>query len=76
MVRTVEDPHFGSIEVTGLPIRFSAYEPPDQEPLAPLLGQHNGEILQEVLSLSDAEIQVLEHDGILLSQGSRSDTQS
>tara|TARA_Y100001970_G_scaffold37499_1_gene46333 strand:+ start:14149 stop:15309 length:1161 start_codon:yes stop_codon:yes gene_type:complete len=76
MVRKVEDPHFGSIEVTGLPIRFGAYDPPDQEPPAPLLGQHNDEVLREVLSLSDDKIQTLEENAILLAESSRSDTQS
>ena len=68
MVRTVHDPHFGPIEVTGLPIRFGAYNPPDEEPPAPLLGQHNAEVLREVLSLPDHQIQALEKDGTLLSE--------
>tara|TARA_A100001037_G_scaffold66647_1_gene58969 strand:- start:38307 stop:39158 length:852 start_codon:yes stop_codon:yes gene_type:complete len=68
MVRVVEDPHFGSIEVTGLPIRFGAYDPPEQEPLAPLLGQHNDEVLREVLSLSTEQIRVLQENGTLLSE--------
>lgn len=68
MVRVVEDPHFGSIEVTGLPIRFGAYDPPEQEPLAPLLGQHNDEVLREVLSLSTEQIRALQENGTLLSE--------
>lgn len=68
MVRVVEDPHFGSIEVTGLPIRFGAYDPPEQEPLAPLLGQHNDEVLREVLFLSTEQIRALQENGTLLSE--------
>ena len=68
MVRTVHAPHFGPIEVTGLPIRFGAYNPPAEEPPAPLLGQHNAEVLREVLSLPDHQIQALEKDGTLLSE--------
>ena len=68
MVRLVEDPHFGSIEVTGLPIRFGAYDPPEQEPLAPLLGQHNDEVLREVLFLSTEQIRALQENGTLLSE--------
>ena len=68
MVRVVEDPHFGSIEVTGLPIRFGAYDPPEQEPLAPLLGQHNDEVVREVLFLSTEQIRALQENGTLLSE--------
>ena len=35
------------------------------ERLAPTLGQHNGEVLKELLGLNDREIAALERDGII-----------
>lgn len=69
MTRTVEDPNFGELTVTGLPIRFSSLQPPDTEPAPPTLGEHNQEIMREVLALSDAEIASLVTDGILMQEG-------
>jgi crotonobetainyl-CoA:carnitine CoA-transferase CaiB-like acyl-CoA transferase len=67
MVRTVVDPAFGEITVTGLPARFSSIEIPASEPLPPFLGQHNAEVLSEILGMSDSAISELEHRGVLLS---------
>ncbi len=69
MTRTVEDPNFGELTVTGLPIRFSSHQPPDTEPAPPTLGEHNQEIMREVLALSDTEIASLVTDGILMQEG-------
>jgi len=66
MVRTVSDPNFGDLTVTGLPARFSSHEPPMNEPAPPTLGEHNEEVLREVLELSDKEIAVLTTDRILV----------
>ena len=68
MVRQVVDPDFGEITVTGLPAKFSSIEIPETEPLPPFLGQHNAEILSELLGMSESSISELEHRGILLSQ--------
>jgi CoA:oxalate CoA-transferase len=69
MARTVTDPNFGDLTVTGLPIRFSSHEPPSIEPPPPALGEHNEEVLREVLALSDAEIAALAADQILMNEG-------
>jgi crotonobetainyl-CoA:carnitine CoA-transferase CaiB-like acyl-CoA transferase len=69
MARTVEDPNFGNLTVTGLPIRFSSHVPPSTEPAPPTLGEHNQEIMREVLALSDTEIASLVNDGILVEEG-------
>jgi len=68
MVRTVQDPHFGEITVTGLPARFSANEPPDREPPAPTLGEHTREVLEELLDLSQDQIERLREEGVVVSR--------
>lgn len=72
MVRQVSDPYFGEITVTGLPAKFSSVPLPEVEPLAPSLGQHNREILLEVLGMSDEAISDLEAANILIHEGSDS----
>jgi crotonobetainyl-CoA:carnitine CoA-transferase CaiB-like acyl-CoA transferase len=59
----------GDLTVTGLPIRFSSHEPPITEPAPPTLGEHNEEVLRELLALSDDEIASLAADGILIDEG-------
>tara|TARA_Y100000766_G_C18859965_1_gene582697 strand:- start:938 stop:1378 length:441 start_codon:yes stop_codon:yes gene_type:complete len=72
MVRRVEDPNFGEITVTGLPAKFSSVPIPDTEPLAPLLGQHNQQVLSEVLGMSDKAIADFEDANILFSESAAS----
>tara|TARA_B100000579_G_scaffold401521_1_gene384040 strand:- start:412 stop:621 length:210 start_codon:yes stop_codon:yes gene_type:complete len=69
MVRQVVDPNFGEITVTGLPAKFSSVPIPETEPLSPALGQHNREVLSEVLGIADEEISKLEDAQILLAEG-------
>ena len=68
MTRTVSDPSFGDITVTGLPVRFSSLTPNSHEPSPPNLGEHNAEVLREVLGLSDSEIAGLTEDGALMEE--------
>jgi len=64
-VRTVSDPVVGQIELPGFPLRFSAF--PDGIPVqAPLLGQHNLEVLQTHLGYSAQRVQELEAQGVLV----------
>ena len=64
-VRTVPDPVVGQIELPGFPLRFSAF--PDGIPVqAPLLGQHNLEVLQTHLGYSAQRVKELEAQGILV----------
>ena len=64
-VRTVTDRLAGSFEVPGFPLRFSDF--PDPLPLeAPLLGEHNAEVLTSMLGKSPAEVERLRAAGVLI----------
>jgi crotonobetainyl-CoA:carnitine CoA-transferase CaiB-like acyl-CoA transferase len=63
-VRTIEDRLFGEFEAPGFPLRFSAF--PERLPLeAATLGEHNGEVLSQVLGYSEEQIRALEAEGTL-----------
>jgi crotonobetainyl-CoA:carnitine CoA-transferase CaiB-like acyl-CoA transferase len=54
----------GEIDIPGMPLRFSEF--PDELPLqAPFLGEHNGDILQQYLSYTPAQVRQLESEGVL-----------
>ena len=66
-IRTVEDPFVGEMHLPGFPLRFSEqtdYQPGD----TPALGQHNEEILREVLDYTDAQVSKLKQDGVLIAK--------
>jgi len=64
-VRRVQDPLIGEFDIPGLPVKLSQW--PGKHALrAPLLGEHNAEVLREVLSLSETEIAVLYSDKVLV----------
>ena len=59
------DPIVGQIELPGFPLRFSAF--PEALPVqAPLLGQHNLEVLQNYLGYSAERVKQLEAQGVLV----------
>jgi len=60
-------PGVGSIEVPRAPFRFSGAKVEIPRP-APGLGQHNSEVLREVLGYSEQEISTLIEDGVLMRQ--------
>lgn len=60
----IEHPVAGKITMTGNQVKFSNNKASIRMP-APTLGQHNHEILKELLNYSDAEIEQLISDGIL-----------
>jgi CoA:oxalate CoA-transferase len=65
-VRTIKDRIFGEFEAPGFPLRFSAF--PERLPLeAAVLGEHNDEVLSQVLGYSEERIRALETDGVLKS---------
>jgi crotonobetainyl-CoA:carnitine CoA-transferase CaiB-like acyl-CoA transferase len=67
MVRNVDDPTFGPLTVTGLPVKFSESSRPDGEPLPEFLGQSNRPVLDRILALSAADIEELEKTGVVMS---------
>jgi len=64
-VRRVSDRALGRFDIPGFPVKFSSWAP-DTAPRADALGEHNREILQEHLGLSDGEIQALYDDNVLV----------
>ncbi|MGD9982621.1 MAG: CaiB/BaiF CoA transferase family protein [Porticoccaceae bacterium] len=65
-VRTVSDRMLGEFDIPGMPLRFSNH--PELPPLqAPLLGEHNAEILTDLLGYGAAQIAELEQGGVLVS---------
>jgi crotonobetainyl-CoA:carnitine CoA-transferase CaiB-like acyl-CoA transferase len=65
-VRTVHDRILGDFQVPGFPLRFSAF-PESLELEAPLLGEHNAQILSTYLGLSADRIAQLEREHVLFS---------
>ncbi len=66
MIDVVPDPVYGTLPAPGVPLRYS--ESPVLSGLsAPLLGEHNHEILGGLLGLSTDEVDALHDAGILVS---------
>ena len=64
-IETLDHPVVGRHEVSGMPFRLSSYGGPWFRTPPPLLGQHNREILQGILGLSDARIEELRRNRII-----------
>jgi crotonobetainyl-CoA:carnitine CoA-transferase CaiB-like acyl-CoA transferase len=58
-----QDPEFGKLRIAGYPIQFGANSAGTRS-LAPSLGQHTTEVLQE-LGCSDEEIELLKREGVI-----------
>ena len=65
-VRTIHDRILGDIDVPGFAFRFSEF-PKTLDLQAPMLGEHNEEILTRWLDYSPDEVRALERKGILRS---------
>jgi crotonobetainyl-CoA:carnitine CoA-transferase CaiB-like acyl-CoA transferase len=64
-VRRVKDPLIGEFDIPGMAVKFSQW--PERDALhADLLGEHNEEVLREVLAMPDAEIAALYADKVLV----------
>ena len=61
LIRTVEHPELGSIDLLGMAIRMSDNDVPIEPP--PLLGQHTDDVLRDELGLDDARIEALRKAG-------------
>ena len=64
-VRGVSDPLLGAFDIPGMPVQFSGWTPAT-ELSADVLGQHNDEILKELAGLSQAEIDALYAQQVLV----------
>ena len=64
MIIEVEQLLSGKVKVPGSPFKLSKTPGNIQYP-APMLGEHNSEVLSEMLGYSDDEIQQLSMDGII-----------
>jgi CoA:oxalate CoA-transferase len=64
IVQTINDRFLGSFDVPGFPLRFSEY-PEKREMEAPLLGEHNAEILRDYLGYDATRVRQLEENGVL-----------
>ncbi len=63
-VRTVADPKFGEVDLPGMPLRFSDY--PHNIPLDTAhLGEHNADVLREMLGYTPDQIKNLHEAGVL-----------
>ena len=63
-VRTIHDRILGDLDVPGFALRFSEF-PATLDLQAPLLGEHNAEVLTQWLGYTTDEVQGLERKGIL-----------
>jgi CoA:oxalate CoA-transferase len=66
MIKEIDDPIMGKLTIPGFPLRFSD-QPERLELVAPTLGQHNQEILEQVLDYSEEKINELKASGVLVS---------
>ncbi|HLW70225.1 MAG TPA: CoA transferase [Candidatus Binataceae bacterium] len=64
-VRTIEDRFVGKFEIPGMPLRFSEF-PKDLPLEAATLGQHNREVLRDLLGRSEQEIEELRAANVLI----------
>ena len=64
-IRPVEDPFLGKLMLPGFPLRFSGQSDYSAK-VAPLLGEHNAQILGEVAGYDAARIAALEQAGVLM----------
>jgi len=64
-VRRVADPAIGEFDIPGLAAKFSRWSP-SQTLTADRLGEHNAEILKDLLGLSDGEIEALYAEKVLV----------
>ncbi|HEY2107159.1 MAG TPA: hypothetical protein VGH29_15275, partial [Candidatus Binataceae bacterium] len=66
-LRELTYPGVGTVSISRPPLRFSDAKTEITRP-APALGEHNREVLQELLGYSDAKIASLVEDGLLVGE--------
>jgi CoA:oxalate CoA-transferase len=63
MVRSYEHPTLGEVRYPPSPVKFSAWESPNES--APMLGEHTIEVLSERLGLDESDIRAMAGRGIV-----------
>ena len=66
-VRTIEDRLLGKFQIPGMPLRFSKYEV-DENIQAPLLGEHNEEVLKRLLLCPPEQVRDWERRKVLFAK--------
>jgi CoA:oxalate CoA-transferase len=64
-VRRVKDRLLGEFDIPGLPVKFSQWHAGTPSSAA-MLGEHNEQVLRQLLSLSDSEITALYRDNVIV----------
>jgi formyl-CoA transferase len=64
MLEWIDHPQFGRIVVPNSPLRLHGADPVERTP-SPRLGQHNHEILGQMLLLDQVDIDRLEAEGVI-----------
>lgn len=67
-VRTVNDRIAGEFQIPGHPIHSNRYPANDASLVAPLLGEHNREVLMDLLGKDASQVDALEAKGVLQSK--------
>jgi len=65
MIVEVEDALAGKVRIAGNPIKMESVPESPTRAKVPEIGEHNREIYQGMLGLSDAELQALQADGVI-----------
>ncbi len=60
----VDHPELGRLELVGAPWKMSDYDMPTRH--APLLGEHNAYVLQELLGLSESQVAELRQKDVIM----------
>lgn len=64
MLRTLDDPAWGPLQLVGNPVKMSGVPEIEMRP-PPRLGQHNGEVLRDWLRVGSDELDRLGRDGVI-----------
>lgn len=64
MLRDYHHPELGDVVLPRSPLRLSAYEMPALQ-FYPELGEHNRDVLGQLLGMTDADIDALEEEGVI-----------